>query len=662
MPILQHLYSNDETFKQFLKIHQLHKGKNQLVQVVTESISESRLTHLHKLIKKALPKAIQVEAIVDENLIGQSLEKNKIWILVTPLNDAKTNELTNETQEGLVDKVKYLSAHYRSLFDGSPNLVYTVDTNGTIKTFNPAVLSELGYLESDLLGKTVSNFIKYTDRDMAHRNFIKVLRGETRTFKVELCDRNGHHLPYLITNIPIKIDQNIVGIHGIGVNQLAQKEANSTIAKLAYHDAMTGLANRILFEKSLNYLTAHAKKQGERLAVIFLDIDRFKTINDTVGHFVGDHILKLAVERIQLQLHGTQLLSRFEGDKFSILIPHIKSRRSINHLVDKIKNSFAEPLFYDGKEYFLSVSMGISVYPVDGTDDETLMKNADIALYSAKVAGDNNVFYYHTEMNDSFYNRIEFEAYLRKALTKEEFCLYYQPQICVDSGKVIGCEALIRWRHPKMGIVSPVHFIPLAEEIGLIEDIGFWVLRRACQQIKTWQTKGIKPFPVSVNVSVRQFLKRDFVGQLRKIIVSEGIDPKYIHLEITESTTLRDIQYSIELVNELKRIGVCVSLDDFGTGYSALNYLKDFSIDILKIDRSFVNNLKADSQDGAIVKAIIMMCQGLSLRTVAEGVETQEQLNLLKGYGCNAVQGFFYSKPLPNDEFEHYIETMANPA
>lgn len=632
------------------------------MQVVTSENDESLFAHLRQLIKKILPEAPQAEAVVSEDMFGKSLDKGKIWILVTQLDQTARDELKDELQEDLAEKINYLSAHYRSLFDGSPNLVYTLDTKGDITTFNPAVISELGYLESDLLGKAGSDFIKYTDREMVHRNFAKVLKGETKTFKVELCDRNGHQAPYQITNIPVKIGEQIVGVHGIGVNQSAQKEANSTIAKLAYHDAMTGLANRFLFENSLNYLTAHAEKQGERLAVVFLDIDRFKTINDTVGHFVGDHILKLAVERIQSQLLGTQLLSRFEGDKFSILIPHIKSRRSINHLVDKINQAFTEPIIYEEKEYFLSVSMGISVYPSDGKDDETLMKNADIALYSAKMAGDNTALYYHRKMNGSFYNRIEFEAYLRKALTKNEFILYYQPQICVKNGAVIGCEALIRWRHPKLGIISPVQFIPLAEEIGLIEDIGFWVLKQACQQIKLWQNKGITPFPVSVNVSVRQFLKRNFVSQLRKIILSEGIDPKYIHLEITESTTLRDIQYSIELVNDLKRIGVCVSLDDFGTGYSALNYLKDFSIDILKIDRSFVHNLKADSQDGAIVKAIIMMCQGLSLKTVAEGVETKEQLNLLKGYGCNVVQGFYYSKPLPKDEFEHYITNMANPA
>ncbi|MGV3489560.1 MAG: EAL domain-containing protein [Tuberibacillus sp.] len=660
MPIHQHLYKDDETFKQFLKTHQLHREDHLLVQMLAGKNYGNEIARLSKYIKQALPNAVQAEAIVDKHFAGHEIERDQLWILISEFEIDGNGLLSSN--EDLLAQMKILSANYRSLFYGSPNIVYTMDLEGIILSNNPAVHSQLGYIDSDLKGKSAMDFIKYTDRNVAQRNYLKVLRGETRTFKLELCDRSGRYIPYLMTNIPIKIDGKVVGVQSVGVNQSAQKEADSTIARLAYHDALTGLANRILFEKSLNYLTAHAKKQGERLAVIFLDIDRFKNINDTEGHFVGDHILKLVVERIQSQIHGTQLLSRFEGDKFSILVPHIKSKRSINSLVDKIQKSFVDPIFYKEKEYFLSVSMGISIFPTDGTDDETLMKNADIALYSAKMSGDNSVVFYHQDMNESFYNRIEFEAYLRKALSKNEFELYYQPQICMSNEAIIGCEALLRWNHPKLGIVSPVQFIPLAEEIGLIEDIGFWVLRKACQQIKEWQKKDIQPFPVSVNVSVRQFLKRNFVGEVQKIILSEGIDPKLIHLEITESTTLRDIQYSIDLVNELKRIGVRVSLDDFGTGYSALNYLKDFSIDILKIDRTFVHNLKPDSQDGAIVKAIIMMCQGLSLKTVAEGVETKEQLNLLKDYGCHAVQGFYYSKPLPSDEFEHFVQKMANPA
>ncbi|WP_051263091.1 sensor domain-containing protein [Tuberibacillus calidus] len=652
MPIFQHHYIDDLTFKRFLQTHQLEGTELLIVQLIAGEKAKANLTDLKKLIKTTLPGALLSEVIVDQGFLGQKWNPKDLWIVISQYENEKER----------IAPFKYVNASYQALFRESPNLIYIMDKGGRISTCNPAVSSQLGYSESDVIGKPGIHFVKNTDRMSARRHFLWALNGETRTFLIEIRDRNGRYIPYQITNIPIVVDGEVIGIQSIGVNQAAQKEAKTTIERLAYYDPLTGLGNRHLFEKSLKNLTEHAQKHGERLAVIFLDIDRFKNINDTEGHYVGDHILKRVVQRIQGQLYGKQMLYRFEGDKFSILIPQIKSKRTINALIDRIREAFREPIIYKEKEYFLSVSMGVSLFPNNGTNDETLMKNADIALYVAKLGGDNSVVYYQQEMNASFYNRIEFEAYLRKALGKNEFELYYQPQICLKTESIIGCEALIRWNHPKMGIISPAQFIPLAEEIGLIEDIGFWVLRKACQQIKAWQRKGFSPFPVSVNVSVRQFLKKNFVNQVKKIIDSEGIDPKYIHLEITESTTLRDIQYSIELVHELKQIGVCVSLDDFGTGYSALNYLKDFSIDILKIDRSFINNLSPDSQDGAIVKAIIMMSQGLSLRTVAEGVETKQQLNLLKEYGCHAVQGYYYSKPLPSREFENYIKKMANPA
>ncbi|WP_077614824.1 putative bifunctional diguanylate cyclase/phosphodiesterase [Caenibacillus caldisaponilyticus] len=653
MNTFQHLYTNFDAFKRFLAEHGIGRDNWLFIQLLRHPELSQTIIDLQREIDAYLPHAHVFEG-VGASWFGSPLDKNEIRMLVTVVDDAAVSKLLNQVKTAR--REHELAARYEAVFNGSPNCSFSLDESGRLLSVNPAVTEQLDYKEKELVGRPGTCFVEDARRAACHRHFLRALDGQTRTFDLNLVHKNGASLPFKVTLIPIRLDGRIIGVHGIAVNRTEQKQAESMIERLAYHDAMTGLPNRALFEKSLNYLVGHAERNGERLAVIFVDIDRFKNINDTVGHFVGDQILKLAVERIQSRLLASQLLARFEGDKFSIIVPHIKSKRSVVHLVERLQRAFDDPIVYNGAEYFLTVCMGISFFPTDGKNEETLMKNADIALYVAKMQGDNTFRYYEEGMKEKFSGRIELEGHLRRALAKDEFVLYYQPQVDIRTETVVGCEALIRWRHPKLGIVPPDQFIPIAEEIGLIEDIGLWVLRSACRQIKRWQEKGFKPIPVSVNVSMNQFIKKDFVKQVRRIIQQEGVDPKYIHMEITESTTLHDIQYSNALVNELKRIGVRVSLDDFGTGYSALSYLKDFSIDTLKIDRSFIRNLTADSRDSAIVQAIITMCQGLSLKTVAEGVETAEQLHLLRDYGCHVAQGFYYSRPVPVEDFESFIK------
>lgn len=653
MNTFQHLYTNFDAFKRFLAEHGIGRDNWLFIQLLRHPELSQTIIDLQREIDAYLPHAHVFEG-VGASWFGSPLDKNEIRMLVTVVDDAAVSKLLNQVKTAR--REHELAARYEAVFNGSPNCSFSLDESGRLLGVNPAVTEQLDYKEKELLGRPGTRFVENARRAACHRHFLRALDGQTRTFDLNLVHKNGTSLPFKVTLIPIRLDGRIIGVHGIAVNRTEQKQAESMIERLAYHDAMTGLPNRALFEKSLNYLVGHAERNDERLAVIFVDIDRFKNINDTVGHFVGDQILKLAVERIQSRLLASQLLARFEGDKFSIIVPHIKSKRSVVHLVERLQRAFDDPIVYNGAEYFLTVCMGISFFPTDGKNEETLMKNADIALYAAKMQGDNTFRYYEEGMKEKFSGRIELEGHLRRALAKDEFVLYYQPQVDIRTETVVGCEALIRWRHPKLGIVPPDQFIPIAEEIGLIEDIGLWVLRSACRQIKRWQEKGFKPIPVSVNVSMNQFIKKDFVKQVRRIIQQEGVDPKYIHMEITESTTLHDIQYSNALVNELKRIGVRVSLDDFGTGYSALSYLKDFSIDTLKIDRSFIRNLTADSRDSAIVQAIITMCQGLSLKTVAEGVETAEQLHLLRDYGCHVAQGFYYSRPVPVEDFESFIK------
>ncbi|HET6871958.1 MAG TPA: EAL domain-containing protein [Sporolactobacillaceae bacterium] len=662
MNVFHHKYRSEKAFISFIRRNQLATSSH--IFVLINGGRENETSEMEKWVCTHIPRIIQNESkryFINNNALEEELvfycfdepkEQNDSENHINRKALIKLIEAFGEHNWKLSETLTRGKNEMEALFYYNPNLILALDVEGKVVAINYETEKQLGFGKSDLCERSAIHLIEMGDRERAVKYFGKAQVGHPTSATLEICDRSGRHLPFSITLIPVMFEKQVKGYFAVGINQSAQKEAENKLSHLAYHDALTGLANRFLFEQSLNYLIKRGKEENDQLAVLFLDLDRFKLINDSAGHFVGDRILQQAIERIKGELLPDQLLARFEGDKFSIILPHIQNEEPVEDLARRIHQVFVPPFVFEENEYFLSISIGVSFYPRDGINDEQLMKRADIALYSAKSISQSSVAYYRPNMDVEFNDRVEFESYLRKALKKREFLLYYQPQVSISTGKLTGCEALIRWKHPKLGLVPPVHFIPLAEEIGLIEEIGLWVLETACRQVKVWQEKGLDPFPISINVSFRQFLKKDFVDEVRKIIQAEQIDPKWIHIEITESTTVQDLQYSIGQVKELKRIGVSVSLDDFGTGYSALSVLKDFSLDILKIDRSFIRNLGSDHQDGAIVKAIIMMCQGLQLKTVAEGVETESQLELLKSYGCEVAQGYYYSKPIPSETFE----------
>lgn len=544
---------------------------------------------------------------------------------------------------------------YKSLFEHNPNLIYSMDRSGRVLNINPAIVKETGYTQEEILNTPAISHVAEEHREKALEYFIKTLSGKPQRFRMNLVHKTLPPQLFDVTNIPIIVNEQVVGVYGVAQNITKQKQDEEKIVQLAYHDVLTGLPNRLLFQQTLDRALKEARGGTRKMAVMFIDIDRFKIINDSVGHPRGDEILKLAVAKMEQAVSRDCFLSRFSGDEFMLLIPEVDGAEVVRGTALNLVNAFHTPIVHDDREFHLSISIGISMYPNDGVDSEVLMKNADTALNGAKQRGGGNIQFYKQEMKNYYMDRLEQENDLRKALEKQELSLFYQPQICTRSGKVIGSEALIRWHHPNKGLVSPAMFIPLAEETGLIEEIGRWVLRTACRQAKEWQEAGYCDFFVSVNVSGRQFQRGDFLYDVKNALEESDLDPRHLHLELTESITLRDVKYSIQHVEALRALGVKVSVDDFGTGYSSLSYLKDFTIDFLKIDRSFVRNLKRDSHDGAIVKAILTMCDGLAVTAVAEGVETAEQLHLLKDFGCKYVQGFFYSKPLPADKFTHFI-------
>ncbi len=440
---------------------------------------------------------------------------------------------------------------------------------------------------------------------------------------------------------------------------MARKEAEERIRHLAHYDELTGLANRNMFGERLNHALAQAQRNNKPLTILFIDLDRFKNINDTLGHEAGDYALKEVAQRLLGCVRASDTVGRLGGDEFVVLLEELMQPLHVAAVAQKILDAVASPYMLDAQEFHLSASVGISSYPADGDSMQSLLKNADIAMYRAKEQGKNNYQYYSAQMNVHSLERLAMETDLRHALERKEFLLHYQPKIDIVNWRITGMEALVRWQHPTKGLIPPLQFIPLAEETGLIVPIGEWVLRAACTQNKAWQEQGLPPLRVAVNLSARQFVHENLLQDVSRVLGETALDPTALEIEITESMVMHDPVHAVKLLAGLKAMGIYLSIDDFGTGYSSLSCLKSFPIDSLKIDRSFVRDLPGDADDAAITEAIIAMAHSLRLNVIAEGVETEEQLRFLRDHGCNEIQGYYYSKPVPAHEF---VQLMLNDA
>jgi diguanylate cyclase (GGDEF)-like protein/PAS domain S-box-containing protein len=471
-----------------------------------------------------------------------------------------------------------------------------------------------------------------------------------------ICNESG---------MPSKVEG---AIYDITDRKLAQEK----IVHMAFHDDLTGLPNRHLLKDRLNQAIKAAKHYDRFAATLFLDVDNFKRINDTLGHDSGDMLLRSIAERLQDYVRQSDTIARsvndeiestvarLGGDEFTVLLSEINTIQNAAKVAQRIFDIMAHPFMIDNHEVFITTSIGISVYPYDGIDAETLLKNADTAMYYAKEQGKNNFQFYAQHMNIAACKRFEMENRLRKALDNKEFHLYYQPQLDIRSGSVIGVEALIRWIDLQNNIVLPGTFIPLAEETGLIVPIGEWILRTACSQNKVWQDAGFPPMYVSVNISSVQFRQPSFIRTVDTVLQDTGLDPHYLELELTETILMETTETAIQTLEELKSMGVRISIDDFGTGYSSLSYLKRFPIDTLKIDRSFVRDVTSDPDDKAIINAIIALARSLNLKVIAEGVETIQQLVCLHEQGSDGMQGFLFSPPLPIDSLTQLLKEGKN--
>ncbi len=541
---------------------------------------------------------------------------------------------------------------YRSLVEMSPDIIAVV-SNEKIDYINKAGCQLLGATcPSELIGQSLWQF--------GPKGILAEVQAQEKA--VDLGTVKRTHFELQIKKMDgsfIDVEMSTMGIFYAGraarqiiVRDISErKEAEKTIKQLAYYDTLTGLPNRNKFQHYFDEVLNEKGKQS--LAILFLDLDRFKMINDIQGHFIGDLVLQKTANLLKNAVGGDGTISRHGGDEFIILLENAE-KPNVTWVAQRILAEFSTPIVVNDQEYFVTPSIGISMYPHDGNDKATLLKNADVAMYFAKEKGKNNFQFYSKKLDRISKRKIEMENGLRRALEKNELLLYYQPQMDLATGKLVGMEALIRWQHPKHGLIPPNEFIPLAEESGLIVPIGKWVLRAACEQAEKWRNSGLDGFSIAVNISARQFQDEHFVQSVVEILDEVGFYPGNLDLEITESI-MQNFEESTLILNELKNLGIRLSIDDFGTGYSSLSYLKHLPIHKIKVDKSFVDDIDQHESQGAMVKTIIDMGHHLNFAVVAEGVETERQIRFLKENGCEIVQGYYYSKPLPADQMESFI-------
>ncbi|MBF0143343.1 MAG: EAL domain-containing protein [Magnetococcales bacterium] len=544
------------------------------------------------------------------------------------------------------------------VFEMSHDAVVITDQANRIIDVNTAFTRITRCPREQALGQN-PGFLKSGRHDDAfYKQMWRSLDREGR-WQGELWNRrlNGEVYPQWLSIDTIKDPVGRI-LHSIGIfsDLSTLKSVEARLAHLAYHDPLTGLANRLLFQDRLSREIALARRHASTVAVLLLDLDRFKHANDTFGHNAGDLILVEAARRLQAVIRETDSIARMGGDEFTIILNDVKSFEGTIRAAEKILASFAHPMVVEAQEIFIGASIGIAVYPSDGDDVDTLIKNADAAMYLAKERGRNNVQFFQKGMQEDSGRRLTLESGLRRALERGELLLHYQPKVDLASGNMVGMEALVRWERPGTGLVPPGEFIALAEETGLILPMGAWILETACRQTRRWVDQGHDHLRVAVNLSARQFRSGDLVATVRDILQKTGLPPRNLELEITESMVMQDIERVIATLSEFGAMGLHISMDDFGTGYSSLSYLKRLPIHSLKIDRSFVRDLATDPDDAAIVSAIISMARNLHLKVVAEGLETLEQLAFLRQSGCDESQGYHFSRPLPVEAFTLLLE------
>lgn len=549
---------------------------------------------------------------------------------------------------------------FRELFNNANDAIFLfgISQEGVIGKFvevNDRACHKTGFTRAELLQMTPYDMAAPEDINDMPKLFKKLVEQGHVTYEKASVSKDGYKIPFEVNSHVFTWNGQKMA-QAIARDVSERKRAEETIRRQAYYDILTNLPNRTLFKDRLEQAMKTAHRNKQPLCVMMLDLDRFKTINETLGHQIGDKLLIGVADRLLSILADNGTIARFGGDEFTLLLPQVNQVEEATQHAQRIIETLASPFKLDGHELHVTTSIGMAFYPADGENPEVLLKNSETAMYRAKEQGRNNFQLYASIMNVSAFKQLLMENSLRRALEKQEFVVYLQPQIDLITRRMVGAEALVRWQHPDLGLVFPTEFIGLAEETGLIVPIGDWVLERVCKLGQQWKLKGLPSVCISVNLSARQFQQRNLVSRIAQILDSTGLDPDYLGLEITESIAMKNADFTISALNELKKMGVHFSLDDFGTGYSSLSYLKRFPMETLKIDRSFVRDITTDPNDAAIVQAVIALAHSLKLKVVAEGVETEGQLTFLQNHGCDQVQGYYFSHPLSEENFLNILK------
>ncbi len=604
---------------------------------------------------------IIVGTVVEEREdIVKSFEAGAIAYISKPYYMPELKARINSVLESkkLYDSLIKSEEKYRLLVENANEAILVIQDE-MLTFFNPTALELVDYPENKLKSKPFVEFVHSEDRDGVLEHHARILLGNRAcpAHSFRLTSKEGYVKWVEAKGVLIDWDGQPATLHFI-TDISARKRSEEEMRFFAFYDCLTGLPNRLMFNEHMNQTLAYAKRNNNNLATLFLDLDHFKRVNDTYGHHLGDTLLRAVGERLIRIIRKSDILARnvedisntniarFGGDEFVLLLTNIKQPQDAAKVARRILYTLSDAFVLESHKIFITTSIGISLFPADGEDGETLIKNADKAMYYAKNLGRNNYQFYIDCLKGATPERVTLKADLSKALEAEELTLYYQPQLAIDTRSITGTEALIRWQHADLGVVAPADIIPLAEESGLIEPVSKWILQTACQQNLAWKTAGLTPMRMAVNVSSLLFKERKLVELISEVLNETGMDPHYLDIELTESCLIQE-ENAVKALRDLKDIGARIAVDDFGTGYSSLYHLKNYPLDVLKIDRSFIKDVPDNSDSAAIVTATIAMAHSLNLEVVAVGVETEKQLEFLRDRGCDVIQGYLFSPPLP---------------
>lgn len=600
----------------------------------------------------------------------QALAKLNDSLEITVLK--RTAALT-ETNQLLMQEIEQHKKTEQALFNEKQRALVTLESigdavittnmNSQVTYMNPIAEKMTGWAKNEAFGKPileVFRILNETTRKLAANPVDVVLAHGVICGLANhtlLVSKSGTEYDIEDSAAPIRDhDGTLLGVVLVFHDTSDTKKMAHKMTYLAEHDFLTDLPNRLLLNDRLMQALNSASRRNDKLALLFLDIDHFKKINDTLGHAIGDKLLIAFSKKLQACLRTTDTISRQGGDEFVVLLPEISGTFGVAEIAEKLIAATKTSFDIDFHELHISVSIGIAVYPDDGATADILTKNADAAMYHAKSAGRNNFQFFTADMTQRVTEQLALENNLQKAVRNNELILFYQPKVSIKTGEIIGVEALLRWQHPEWGLISPDRFIPIAEDTGLIKSIGNWVLREACRQNRAWQDMGLAEIPIAVNLSVAELRQANFVQEVTRVLLKSGMAPHHLELEVTESIAIQEYSDVINRLQKLKEMGVRLSIDDFGTGYSSLSYLKRLPIDTIKIDKSFIHDIGIDLNDAAIVTEIISMSHSLGLSVIAEGVETKEQLDFLKIHHCDEIQGYYFGRPVPANEFEKMMK------